>query len=282
MNIGSAKIIDGKSIAARLTDEVKREIAASGIRPGLGVILVGDDPASHLYVSLKEKACAAVGITFEKYQLPSTASAAQVLLALERLNDNDAVDAILIQLPLPTPLAADKIIAKMKPEKDVDGFHPLTIENHLKGASAHPPGLIEGIMTLIRSTDEALAGKNALVVANSEVFYTPLEKSLRDAGLTPSFVKANDPALEFATRQTDVLVVAAGRPRFIHGGMLKPGVIVIDVGTSKIDGKVVGDVDQESARRVAGHITPVPGGVGPVTIAMLLQNALALAKKRRG
>lgn len=276
----AAKIIDGKAIAAAITESVKREIAETGLQPGLGVILVGDDPASNLYVSLKEKACAAAGIRFEKYLLPADADEARVLLALERLNADEKIDAVLIQIPLPKPLDADRIIAKLRPEKDVDGFHPRTIERHIGGEAGHEPGLVAGIMTLLRAAGADLAGKNALVVANSRIFFEPLERSLKDAGLLASFAAANDPALDLALKNADVLIVAAGRPKFIRGESLKPGVIVIDVGTSRVAGKVVGDVDAASAAAVAGWITPVPGGVGPITVAMLLKKTLALAKHR--
>ncbi|MBI4458243.1 bifunctional 5,10-methylenetetrahydrofolate dehydrogenase/5,10-methenyltetrahydrofolate cyclohydrolase [Candidatus Uhrbacteria bacterium] len=275
-----AKIIDGKAIAAAITAQVRTGIQELGAEPGLGVVLVGDDPASHLYVGLKKKACAEAGIRFELRLLPATAAEDEVLAALEELNGREDIDAILVQLPLPKPLEADPIIARMHPSKDVDGFHPDTIESHVSGSGWHPPGLVSSIMALIGAAEVPLAGNNAVVVANSRVFYEPLAVSLRQAGLEPSFAQSSDPDLADKTWQADVLVTAVGKPGCITADMVKPGAVVIDVGTTRVGRKTVGDV-AASVCSVAGAVSPVPGGVGPVTVAMLLRNTLELTKRRR-
>ncbi|MEK9152905.1 MAG: tetrahydrofolate dehydrogenase/cyclohydrolase catalytic domain-containing protein [Patescibacteria group bacterium] len=275
-----AKIIDGKEIAAAITGEVRAEILKLGLTPVLGVVLVCDDPASHLYVGLKKKACAEVGIGFELRLLPADAGEDRVLAALEELNRSDKIDAILIQMPLPKPLDAGLIIDRLHPAKDVDGFHPLTVEQHVAGSGSHEPVLVGSIMALINETGAPLRGKTAVVVANSQVFYEPLAKSLSDAGLSPSFVQSAEADVTDKTRQADILIVTVGKPGFITAEMVKPGAVVVDVGTTKVGRKTVGDV-APSVCAVAGFITPVPGGVGPVTVAMLLRNTLELAKRRR-
>lgn len=266
-----AQRIDGKKIAAEIRLRVATDVAMLETSPGLGVVLVGDDKASHLYVNLKEKACADAGICFERHEFPATATQEEVLAAVTTLNTRPDIDAILVQLPLPKHLDEDAVILSMDPAKDVDGFHPKTTV---------VPGLAAGIMTLIESTKVPLAGKTAAVIANSDVFYRPLANALVEAGLAPSFRKPDDGDVEEAARGADVLIVAVGRPGYVHADMVKPGAIIIDIGTNRMDGKVVGDV-AEDAWEVAGFITPVPGGVGPITVAMLLANVLTLAERRQ-
>lgn len=277
-----AKIIDGKAVAQRITDEASAVLGRIGVVPGIAVVLVGDDAASHLYVRLKEKACRDIGIAFEKLLFRENADETAVIRSVATLNAREDVDAILVQLPLPAHLDENRVIDAIDPAKDVDGFHPENVRLLRAGATRIVPGLAAGILELIRSTNERLAGKTALVVANSETFYAPLEAVLSTGGMTPSFAKPDDASLAEKTRAADVLVVAIGRPGFFTGAMLKPGAIVIDVGTNRIDGRTVGDVDPVSAGEVAGHLTPVPGGVGPVTVAMLLRNAVELCLLRRG
>lgn len=278
----TAKTIDGKNVARRITEEVAAELAKLGSTPGLAVILVGDDPASHLYVRLKEKACRDIGIAFEKLLFRADADEASVLRSLAALGGREDVDAILVQLPLPSHLDEDRIIAAIDPMKDVDGFHAENVRLLREGNPRIVPGLAAGILELIRSTGESLAGKTAVVIANSPAFYAPLEAALAAGGMTPSFAPPDDAGLADKTRAADVLIVAIGRAGFITGAMLKPGAIVIDVGTNRVDGKTVGDVDSASASAIAAHLTPVPGGVGPVTVAMLLRNAVELCRRRRG
>ncbi|HTK04514.1 MAG TPA: bifunctional 5,10-methylenetetrahydrofolate dehydrogenase/5,10-methenyltetrahydrofolate cyclohydrolase [Candidatus Eisenbacteria bacterium] len=273
-----AKTIDGKSLAKEIIARAKQDCAHLGFKPGLAVVLVGDDPASHLYVGLKEKACREVGIAFERLFFKADAPIGMIVRAVENLNKRQDVDAILVQLPLPAPLDANAVIMAMDPEKDVDGFHPDNVELLKNGAPRIIPGLAAGILALAKSTGEKLAGKTALVIANSIEFYAPVEVALRSAGLAPAYASPDDAATRSSA--ADVLVVAVGRAGFLTAGMVKPGAIVIDVGTNRKDGKTVGDADP-SVAEVAGHLTPVPGGVGPVTVAMLVRNAIALARRRR-
>ncbi len=275
-----AKLIDGKSVAAAITARAKRECALLGFTPGLAVVLVGDDPASHLYVSLKEKACRQVGIAFERLYLKADAPQQLVLRAVETLNRRADVDAVLVQLPLPAPLDADAVIRAMDPDKDADGFHPENVERLRDGEPRVVPGLAAGILALAKSTGERLSGRKALVIANSRAFFGPLDVVLRSAGMTPSYTPPDDAGAADRSREADLVVVAVGRPGYLTAAMVKPGAIVIDVGTNRVGGRTVGDADP-AVREVAGHLTPVPGGVGPVTVAMLVANTVELAKRRR-
>lgn len=275
-----AKTIDGKSVARAIAIRTKKECALLGFTPGLAAVLVGDDPASHLYVGLKEKACREAGVAFERLYLKADAPQSLIIRAIENLNRRPDVDAILIQLPLPAPLDADAVIRAMDPEKDADGFHPENVELLRDGAPRIVPGLAAGILALAKSTGEPLAGKNALVMANSRAFFAPLDVVLRSAGIRPAYAAPDDKDVASKAREADLIVVAVGRPGFLTAGMVKPGAIVIDVGTNRVGGKTVGDADP-AVREVAGHVTPVPGGVGPVTVAMLVANAVELAKRRR-
>jgi methylenetetrahydrofolate dehydrogenase (NADP+)/methenyltetrahydrofolate cyclohydrolase len=223
-------------------------------------------------VNLKEKACADAGICFERHELPATATQDEVITVVQNLNGRPDIDAVLVQMPLPAHIDEDAVILTMDPAKDVDGFHPQTTV---------VPGLAAGIMTLIQSTKVPLAGKTALVIANSDVVYRPLAKVLAEAELAPSFRKPDEGDVEEVACGADVLIVAVGRADYVHADMVKPGAIIIDVGTNRVDGKVVGDV-AEDAWNVAGFITPVPGGVGPITVAILLANVLTLAERRQG
>ncbi|KPJ84840.1 hypothetical protein AMJ57_05255 [Parcubacteria bacterium SG8_24] len=278
----AAQIIDGKAIADRILEEVAQEVAGLGFVPGLAAILVGDDPASHLYVRLKGRACARVGIRFERLALPERTDEPTVLETVRRLNTDPETDGIIIQLPLPGELDETKIVEELDPEKDADGFHPQNVEKFLVGRGPAPV-LAAVMMELLRSTGVDLSGKTALVIANSETFYRPLERLLTSAGSTAGFLKAaeNEARIVEAVREADLLIVAAGRPSWIIGDWLKPGCVVIDVGTSRVGGNLTGDVDHDTAKEVAGHLTPVPGGVGPVTVAMLLRQVVSLARRRR-
>ncbi len=276
-----AKIIDGKAVAEKIMERTARQRAELGFVPGLAAILVGDDPASHLYVGLKEKACARLNIHFEKFILPAGTAEAAVLKTIDELNRRPDIDAILVQLPLPAPLDEDRIIAAIDPAKDVDGFHPDNVAALLKGQPTILPGLVAGIMELITASTEDLTDEIAVVVGNSRTFFEPLAVVLRHAGLTPQFLTPADANLAEILKTAKVVIVAVGKARFIKGDMIRKGAVVIDVGTNKVDGKTVGDVDFDSVKEVAGHVSPVPGGVGPMTVAMLLVNTVALAKRRR-
>jgi methylenetetrahydrofolate dehydrogenase (NADP+) / methenyltetrahydrofolate cyclohydrolase len=275
------KIIDGKTLAKEIIQKVKTEIESLGFAPGLAVFLVGHDDASELYVKLKEKACKKVGIEFHKYTSDTSTSQEELLSSIEFLNNDPMVHAILVQLPLPEPFNDQEIINKMDFKKDVDGFHPETVKAFLSGDSQFVPGLSMGIVRLIESTEELLEGKHAVILANSDVFSRPLEKLLQDKGLTVEVVKSSDKDFQDKTVEADILIVAAGRPNWIKADMIKENAILIDVGTTKVDEKIVGDIDFESVDGKAGWITPVPGGVGPVTVAMLLENTVELAKQQQ-
>ncbi len=277
-----AKIIDGKALAEQIQLELTQKIKQQKLTPNLAVILVGDDPASHLYVSLKKKACQKIGIIFHEYLLPGNTTEKKVLETISFLNHDPKIDAVLIQLPLPQALDTDKIISALDPKKDVDGFHPQNIEKLLRQESDFIPGLSLGILKLIESTHEDLAGKKAVIIAKSQIFYRPLAKLLNDQGVATAIISPQDKNIKDQAVQADILIVACGKAFFITGEMVKDGAIVIDVGTNKIDrGHVVGDVDYNEVFEKASHITPVPGGVGPMTVAMLLYNTVKLAEKRK-
>ena len=271
------QIIDGKSLAAEIRAEIKKEIAESGIKPGLAVILVGADPASHLYVGLKEKAAAEVGIHFEKYLFFATEPEEKIIKKIQELNDKPDIHGILVQLPLPSGYNEIKIVGTIDPKKDADGFHPQNIEKLLAGEPAIVPPVISGILKLIESTGEEIANKKIAILANSETFIRPLQKILEKDNRVAYAIAPDNVAP--ITRDADIVIVALGRPKFLTGEMIKNGAIVIDVGTTRLeDGTTVGDVDTESVSQVAGYVTPVPGGVGPMTVATLLQNVLHLKK----
>jgi methylenetetrahydrofolate dehydrogenase (NADP+)/methenyltetrahydrofolate cyclohydrolase len=274
-----SKIIDGKKIATEIRAKIKKEIAELGITPGLAAILVGADPASHLYVGLKERACAEVGIHFEKYLFFATEPEEKIIAKIEELNKRSDIHGIIVQLPLPSGYDESKIVATIDPEKDADGFHPANIAKLLIGESKIVPPVISGILKLIESTGIEMNNKKIAILANSEIFVKPLAEILKGNELTISIAPEDPLPL---TRDADIVITALGQPKIITGEMIKPGAILIDVGTTRMDdGTTVGDVDFVSASEKAGWITPVPGGVGPMTVAMLLQNVLDSAKQKR-
>lgn len=277
-----AQIIDGKKIAAEIQQTLAVEIKTHDLSPSLAVLLIGDDPASQLYVRLKKRACQDIGIEFHEYLLPENISLEQVLETINFLNQDPLTDAILIQLPLPKHLDTDKIIQAIDPKKDVDGFHPTNIKRLLADQTDFIPGLALGIIKLIESTQEDLNNKSAVIVAKSNVFFQPLTKVLANKNIKAQLIDPKHPDLKKYTSQADILIVAIGQAFFISADMVKPKSIVIDVGTNKIsDGHVVGDVDYSAVFDKVSHITPVPGGVGPMTVAMLLYNTVALHKNNQ-
>ncbi len=265
------QLINGREIARHIRDELKKEIAASGLKPKLAVLLVGDDPASHLYVNLKEKAAAEVGIAADIRRLSATTPDDELRRIIHEWNQDEAVHGILVQLPLPNGHDADAIIRVIDPRKDADGFHP-------KNSTLVPP-LHEGILRLIASTGIEMNGARATIVSNSDVFSKPLERVLRAAGVFTAILTPDDlhqPTL----RDSQVIVSAVGRPRILTRDQIAPGTVVIDVGThTGSDGRVVGDVDAESVKDIPGWLSPVPGGVGPMTITMLLKRMLELGRR---
>lgn len=270
--------LDGRSLAGSLRRELKAKVALLDITPTLAVVLVGDDPASHLYVSLKEKAAAEVGLAVTKVLLPATATQAAVLAQVERFNQEQGVDAILVQLPLPPGLDEQAVIAAMDARKDADGFHPDNLKRFLAGQPAVSPGVSQGIVRLIELAGQRLEGKKATLVVNSREFAQPLIKLLGDRGVQVTVLEHPEPA---PLRISDIIVVAVGQPGAIGARDVKDGAIVIDVGTTRVSDRVVGDVAADELRDRPVYLTPVPGGVGPMTVAMLLWNVYRLATQRR-
>ncbi len=275
----TARIIDGRALAQQIRDSLPIRVKNLPRAPGLGVVLAGNDPASELYVRLKQRAAEKAGIGFTLTQLPADVDQGAALKAVDMFNTNPEIDAVLVQLPLPKQLQEDMMITHIDPNKDVDGFHPINITRFLNDERADPPVLIEGIMRLIAVACTDLTGLAAAIVAKPGVFSECLAHELGRRGM--SIAKAPpDGHHHNATVTADIVIVAAGRPKLIKGNDLKPGAIVVDVGINALpDNKVVGDVDTASVKKIAGWITPVPGGVGPMTIAMLLENVVRLAER---
>ncbi|GAA0816816.1 bifunctional methylenetetrahydrofolate dehydrogenase/methenyltetrahydrofolate cyclohydrolase FolD [Colwellia sp. D2M02] len=275
----TASLIDGKAIAKQLRDSVKVEVTKrleNGQRaPGLAVILVGSDPASQVYVGSKRKACEEVGFVSRSYDLPVTASEQELLALVSELNNDETIDGILVQLPLPAGLNSDLIIEHINPLKDVDGFHPSNVGKLVLRQPGLRPCTPKGIMTLIASTGVETKGLDALVIGASNIVGRPMTLELLLAGCTVTTTHRFTKDLETKVRNADLIVVAVGRPAFIPGEWIKEGALVIDVGINRLDnGKLVGDVDFDIAKEKAAYITPVPGGVGPMTVASLIENTL--------
>jgi len=278
----TAQIIDGKAFAANLRQELKHKIAKSGLQIGLTVILVGDDPASHVYVKNKDKAATEVGITANTIKLPATISQPELVQQIEQLNNDTTVHGILVQLPLPKHIDEDAIINAISPDKDCDGFHIANAGKNFVGQQAVVPCTPLGSLMLLKDRLGNLSGLNALVIGRSNIVGKPMANLLLNESCTVTIAHSRTKNLEQLCKQADIVVSAVGRPNMVKGGWLKPGCTVIDVGINRIevDGKykLTGDVDFESASKAAANITPVPGGVGPMTIACLLHNCYELAK----
>ncbi len=278
-----AKIINGKEISAQIREQIKEETLKmqeeNGVTPGLAVIIVGDDPASKVYVANKKKACAEVGFYSEEYALPEETDEHSLLELIDKLNKRPDIDGILVQLPLPKHIDAKKIVDSIRPDKDVDAFHPVNVGRIMIGDYTLAPCTPSGVMELIRSTGVTVEGKNCVVVGRSDIVGKPQAMLLLHENGTVTICHSKTKDLAGITKKADILVVAVGRAGFITGDMIKKGAVVIDVGMNRNEeGKLVGDVDFDSAAEVAGYITPVPGGVGPMTITMLLKNTLRAAE----
>lgn len=277
-----AQIIDGKKVSAEVKLRVASEVAAlkeKGVTPGLAVIIVGDDSASQVYVRNKEKACAETGMYSEKYALPAETTQEELLNLVKELNGKKEISGILCQLPLPSHLNSDIVINTIDPIKDVDAFHPVNVGKIMIGDYAFLPCTPAGVMELIKSAGVDPEGKNCVVVGRSNIVGKPMAMLLLHKNATVTICHSKTVNLAEITKQADILVAAVGRAKFITGDMIKPGAVVIDVGMNRDEnGKLCGDVDFESAEKTAGAITPVPGGVGPMTIAMLMENTLTAAK----
>lgn len=279
--IVSARIIDGKAVAARICEELKAKVAAltaAGKQPGLAVIIVGNNPASRVYVNNKKKKCAELGIYSEEHALAESVTEAELLGLIDRLNRDPKIHGILVQLPLPEHLNEQLILDRISPAKDVDGFHPVNVGRMLIGLPGFLPCTPAGVMELIKETGINIAGKECVVVGRSNIVGKPQGILLLREHGTVTICHSRTKDLGEVCRRADILVVAVGKAELITGEMVKPGAVVIDVGMNRNEaGKLVGDVQFDSVAQVAGWITPVPGGVGPMTIAMLMRNTVESA-----
>ena len=281
-----ARIIDGKALAHKIREELKERIVASramGIQPGLAVVIVGDDPASRVYVNMKKKACNELGIYSEEYALPGDVTQQELTTLVDHLNQDPKISGILVQLPLPKQINEDQVLAVIDPQKDVDGFHPVSVGRLVLGIPGYISCTPAGVMELIREAGVDISGKECVVVGRSNIVGKPQALLLLREHGTVTICHSRTKDLAAVTRRADILVAAVGRPQMITGDMIKPGATVIDVGVNRLpDGRLVGDVDFESAIKVAGAITPVPGGVGPMTITMLMKNTVEAARNQVG
>jgi len=278
----TAKLIDGKKIASSILEDIKSKVKKLKIKPGLAVIIVGDDPASHMYVNMKEKKCNEIGFYSKVIRLDEKIvkeqdkyiSEIEVIDEINRLNNDPKIHGMIVQLPLPESADESLVIDAILPHKDADGFNPINMGNLLIGKNMIVPATPKGMLKLIESTKVDLGGKHAVVIGRSNIVGKPIAILLQQKNCTVTMCHSRTKNLAHHTKQADILVAAVGKPNLITKDMVKPGAIVIDAGTNKVDGKLVGDVDFEEVKKVAGFITPNPGGVGPMTIAMLLENTL--------
>ncbi|WP_301108271.1 bifunctional methylenetetrahydrofolate dehydrogenase/methenyltetrahydrofolate cyclohydrolase FolD [Sporosarcina sp.] len=280
----SSKKIDGKAIGQEIRNELKEQVASlvkQGCQPGLAVILVGENPASQTYVKNKEKSSIEAGMKSELIKLPDTVSEEDLLKEVEKLNQDDSIDGILVQLPLPKHIDENKVIRAISPEKDVDGFHPMNVGKMLIGQETFLPCTPYGIMQLLERTGVEIAGKHAVIIGRSNIVGKPMGQLLLQKDATVTYCHSRTTDLKKFTKQADILIVAIGIAKFITGDYIKEGAVVVDVGMNRDEnGKLCGDVDYDSAVQTASAITPVPGGVGPMTITMLLKNTVESAEKK--
>ena len=281
-----AKLIDGKAVSASVRAQVAQEVAAmkeKGVTPGLAVVIVGDDPASRTYVNNKKKACAETGIYSEEYALPVSTTQEELLELVRTLNGKPDIHGILVQSPLPKGLDEEAVIEEINPQKDVDAFHPQNVGRIMIGNFHFLPCTPAGVIELIRSQGIEIAGKSCVVIGRSNIVGKPMAMLLLHNNGTVTICHSKTQNLAAICREADILVAAVGRPKFVTEDMVKPGAVVIDVGMDRDEnGKLCGDVDFAHVEPKAGYITPVPGGVGPMTIAMLLRNTITAAKLQSG
>ena len=278
----TAQLIDGKNIALKVREGLTSRVEAlkeKGKTPGLTVVLVGENPASQIYVHNKERAAVKLGFKSEIIRMEETATQKELLDVVLRLNADDTVDGILVQLPLPAHMDEQAVLAAIDPNKDVDGFHAMNAGRLMNGEKGFVACTPKGVMRLLEEIGVELSGKNAVVVGRSNIVGKPMALLLLQKNCTVTIAHSRTKDLKAVTKNADILVVAVGKAGFITGDMIKEGAVVMDVGINRVDGKVCGDVDFESAAEVASYITPVPGGVGAMTIAMLMENALEAAEK---
>ncbi|GGN95496.1 bifunctional methylenetetrahydrofolate dehydrogenase/methenyltetrahydrofolate cyclohydrolase FolD [Saccharibacillus kuerlensis] len=282
----TAQIISGKQVSDEIRQNLKTEVeslAEQGCVPGLAVVLVGEDPASQVYVRNKAKACEDLGFYSEVHRLEADTSQEDLLELVHKLNEQSNINGILVQLPLPKQIEEKAIINAIAPSKDVDGFHPVNVGNLVIGDDSLLPCTPAGVIELIKHTGIEISGKHAVVIGRSNIVGKPVSMLLQRENATVTMCHSRTANMKELTRQADILVVAVGRANFVDASYIKPGAVVIDVGINRLEtGKLAGDVDFESASSVSGPITPVPGGVGPMTITMLMKNTLLAAKRAHG
>ena len=283
----AARLIDGKVLASQVRERLATESAAvlakTGMKPGLATILVGDDPASHLYVKSKQKACDAGGIYIDDHKLPASTTQAELLSLIEKKNADPKIHGILVQLPLPKHIDSKVVLEAVSPDKDADGFHPYNFGRLVEGHPVFEACTPKGVIKMIESTGVSIEGKRAVVLGRSNIVGKPLALMLLQRNATVTICHSKTKDLPAVCREAELLLVAIGKAKFVTADMVRDGAVVIDVGTNRLpDGKVVGDVDFEPVSQKAGWISPVPGGVGPMTIAMLLDNTVESAKRMAG
>lgn len=280
----SAQLLNGKELAAKKREQMKekvQQLAAQNITPGLAVILIGENPASQTYVRAKQKACANVGIYSKLIERPDHTSEEELLKEIDQLNQDPAIDGILVQLPLPSHISEQAVIERISPDKDVDGFHPINIGKMMTGEDTFLPCTPYGVVEMLKEAELPLEGKHVVVVGRSNIVGKPVGQLLLNEHATVTYCHSRTKDMRALTTQADILIVAVGRPKFIKADDVKEGSVVVDVGINRVDGKLCGDVDFEEVKEKASYITPVPGGVGPMTITMLLENTIQSAQTRK-
>jgi methylenetetrahydrofolate dehydrogenase (NADP+)/methenyltetrahydrofolate cyclohydrolase len=276
------ELLDGKKLSSKIKENLKKETAQfiekKGVTPGLAVILVGDDPASHAYVSMKAKTCKEVGIYSVTHEMPSTVTEADILSTIQMINENPKIHGLLVQLPLPSHVDSTKILEAIAPAKDVDGFHPFNLGRLVAGLDGFVPCTPLGVMELLAEHNVDVKGKDCVVVGASNIVGKPMASLLLNAGATVDICHILTKDLKEHTKRADMIFVGVGKPNLITADMVKDGAVVVDIGINRVGDKLVGDVDFDEVSKKCSYITPVPGGVGPMTIAMLLSNTLKAAK----
>ena len=270
----TATLMDGKAVAEKIKAKIRVAVSNLKDRPGLAAILVGENPASKVYVNIKQKTCDEVGIYSELYKLPDSTKEEELLQLIKKLNANTKIHAILVQLPLPSQINEEKVLAAVALEKDVDGFSPVNIGRLMAGKEAAVPCTPKGVIRLLEEYGIEIAGKSAVVIGRSKIVGRPTALLLLNRDATVTICHSKTKNLGYYTKNADILVVAAGKPKLVTADIIKEGAVVIDVGINRVDSKLVGDVDFENVKKKAAYITPVPGGVGPMTVAMLMENTL--------